>query len=158
MKASVIIKDNGLKALMKRLRDEKWSLTVGVHGAEGGELAHGEQKTTILDIATWNEYGMGVPERSFIRDWADGNEARNSQRLTKIATEVLKGAYTVEVGLLRLGALFKGEIQSRISQGISPPNADITIKLKGSSTPLIDDGQLRSSIMAKVGKGDTEND
>ena len=37
-------------------------------------------------------------------------------------------------------------MQEAISAGIDPPNAESTIKAKGSSTPLVDDGTLRQSI------------
>ncbi len=106
----------------------------------------------MIEVATINEFGLGVPERSFIRDWADQNQAKNEERLKAIGIQVLKGSYTVDVGLGRLGALFQGEIQQRISSGIAPPNAPSTIARKESSTPLIDTGQLRSSILWKVTK------
>lgn len=108
---------------------------------------------TLLEVATINEFGLGnVPERSFIRDWADQNEARNADNLRKVAAVIIRGGYTIEVGLGRLGALYQGEIQNRISAGIPPPNAPSTIQKKGSSTPLINTGQLRSSILWKLEK------
>lgn len=147
----VTIRDNGLSALTKRLKafGRGYTLTVGVHGPEG-EATDG--KTTVLEVATINEFGLGVPERSFIRDWADLNEPRNIANLRKIAGVVLRGDYSVEVGLGRFGALCQGEIQARISAGIPPPNAPSTIAKKGSSTPLIDTGQLRSSILWRIEK------
>lgn len=147
----VTIKDNGFSALAKRLKafGKGYTLTVGVHASEG-EATDG--KITVAEVATINEYGLGVPERSFIRDWYDTNEVRNRANLGKIAAVVLRGEFTVEVGLGRFGALCQGEIQARISGGIPPPNAPSTIARKGSSTPLINTGQLRSSILWKVEK------
>lgn len=170
--------DKGLKALLRRLKQERWTVTVGVHGAEGAEThrepdpepkdaptgaeraANGQQdpgrpKVTVLDVAVWNEYGTGrIPERSFIRDWADENAAKNQNALHAIAVAVYKGKYDIRTGLERLGLLFVGEIQRRISGGIPPPNAPSTVAKKGSSTPLINFGQLRSSVLHKVRKGD----
>lgn len=166
--------DKGLRALLKRLKAEKWAITVGVHGPEGAETHQQPEpppkesptdgaeepqkdapaKVTVLDVAVWNEYGTGhVPERSFIRDWADQNEQQNKDNLRKIAIAVYQGKYDIRTGLDRLGLLFVGQIQRRISAGISPPNAPSTIEKKGSSTPLINFGQLRASILHKVTKG-----
>lgn len=147
----VTIKDNGLGALTKRLKGigKGYTLTVGIHGPEGEATDGG---TTVLEVATINEFGIGVPERSFIRDWADQGEARHNEQLRQVAAVVIRGGYTVEVGLGRLGALYQGEIQARISAGIPPPNAPSTIAKKGSSTPLINTGQLRSSILWRLEK------
>lgn len=149
MATRVTIRDNGLGALTKRLKafGKGLTLTVGVHASEG-EATQG--RMTVAEIATINEFGLGVPERSFIRDWYDTNEATNRANLSKVAAAVLRGEYTPEAGLGRLGALFQGQIQARISGGIPPPNAASTIARKGSSTPLIDTGQLRSSILWRV--------
>lgn len=156
-KSQVIDRDKGLKDLMKRLGDERWTLTVGVHSAEGGEVSRdGDGKQTVLDVAIINEYGLGVPERSFIRAWADENEQRNKAKLRKIAEAVFDGKYDIRTGLERLGLLFVGEIQTRIKAGISPPNAPSTIAKKKSSTPLINLGQLWTSILSKVTQGDRE--
>ena len=54
--------------------------------------------------------------------------------------------------LQRIGLWAQSEIQQRISDGIPPQNAPYTINKKGSSTPLVDTGQLRSSISFKVVK------
>jgi hypothetical protein len=99
---------------------------------------------------------LGVPERSFIRAWADENEQRNKANLRKIAEEVFDGKYDIRTGLDRLGLLFVGKIQARIKGHIAPPNAPSTIAKKKSSTPLINLGQLWSSILSKVTQGDRE--
>ena len=147
----VTVLDKGLGRLRERLAKigRGYTLTVGIHAAEGGAEATGS-KATLLEVAVINEYGLGVPERSFIRDWADLNESKHQDDLRKIGIAVLRGDYTVDVGLGRLGALYQGEVQARISAGIPPPNAPSTIARKGSSTPLIHTGQLRSAILWKV--------
>lgn len=153
-KSKVTIKDKGLNALLKRLKDEKWTLTVGVHGAEGSakeETSGG--KLTVLDVATVNEYGLGVPERSFIRSWADETETTNAASLRKIAKTVLAGKYDIKTGLTRLGLRFVAQIQARIVAHIAPENAESTIAKKKSSTPLVNTGQLKASILSKVSSG-----
>lgn len=159
MAGKVTVKDKGLDALTKRLAEigKGYTLTVGVHGEEGGAPAKGSG-TTLLEVATINEFGLGVPERSFIRDWADASESKRKEDLRKVGQAILTGAFDVPTGLGRLGALYQGEIQNRMAAGIPPPNAASTIARKGSSTPLIDTGQLRSSILWKVTHENPEAD
>jgi hypothetical protein len=52
-----------------------------------------------------------------------------------------------------LGLLFVGQIQERIKANIAPENADSTIERKGSSTPLINGGQLWQSVKHEVVQG-----
>ncbi len=159
MASGVKVKDRGLDALTRKLAKigKGYSLTVGVHAAEGG-APHAAPEggkaapMTLIDVATANEYGINVPERSFIRDWADQHEARNRDSLRKVGITILRGTYDVETGFSRLGIVFQGEIQARIVAGIAPENAESTIKKKGSSTPLVNTGQLKASILWKVTK------
>lgn len=62
----------------------------------------------------------------------------------------LHGDHSFYKELERVGLWAQGSIQQRISDGIPPPNAESTIRRKGSSTPLIDTGQLRTSIKYRV--------
>lgn len=142
--------DKGLKALFARLANGKaLALTVGIHDTEAGGPS-GDGKLTVGEVATINEYGLGVPERSFLRAWADANEGPNLEILRRIGQAVLKGKGTARQGLDQAGLKFVGDIQARIAAGIPPANAASTIQQKGSSTPLIDTGQLRASIRHKI--------
>lgn len=108
---------------------------------------------TVADIATIHEYGLGHnPERSFIRAWADENKSANEKALIKIGQAVVEGKFTAEQGLDRAGLLFVAQIQKRIKGNIPPPLNAATIKKKKSSTPLINTGQLWTSIRHKVGE------
>lgn len=140
--------DKGYKDLVKRVFGiQKPRISVGVFSEEaehGGPLS-------VLDVAIINEFGLGnVPERSFLRAWFDENESRAYQMCQVMLTTVVQGKRTKEQALQLLAMKFVGEIQQRISQGIPPANAQSTIDKKGSSTPLIDTGQLRSSISFKI--------
>lgn len=150
MSASVRIKDKGLAALLDRLDTaaKERVLTVGVHEEEGA-ASHGE--TTVADIAAMHEFGIGNPQRSFIGAWADENEAKHADDLRKLGTALVKGTVKdAGQGFEQLGEAYVGEVQGRIAAGIDPPNAPATIARKGSSTPLIDQGVLRSSITKRV--------
>jgi len=106
---------------------------------------------TVIEVACWNEFGTDdIPARSFIRAWFDENKARIKDDLRKLMQSVVQGTRTKEQILELLAQRCVGEIQQRIADGIPPENAASTIAQKGSSTPLIDTGQLRSSVSYRV--------
>ena len=145
----IIDRDRGFKALVKRVGKMARSsgiLTVGIHDDAGttGGLA-------VATVATFHEFGLGNnPERSFLRSWFDAKQASIAKQMTQAERAVVKGLITQEQAINRLGLRFVGEIQAKIASGIPPANAPSTAARKGSSTPLIDTGQLRSSVSHKV--------
>lgn len=145
-------RDKGYAAMLKRIKSGA-TVTVGVHEAEGAMVAHGGE-ASVAEIGSFHEFGLGHnPRRSFIADWSDENKSRHEGELRKIAGAVLKGKVpSAEKGLERFGVLAKGQVQTRIRDGIEPPLDPKTIERKGSSTPLIDTGVLRSSIEFEVKK------
>lgn len=142
--------DNGYKKLFEAVfADENPIISVGVHSNEGKEKHNGETDAslTVADVAAFHEYGLGNnPRRSFIGDWFDQNQQQIMQMATKGMQQALKGSLTKQQLLARLGAMMVGGIQARMSGGIPPALTSATIARKGSSVPLIDTGQLRSSI------------
>ncbi len=144
----VIDRDRGFKRLVKGLQAQNvpQALVVGVQGKEAAEPSKDNPELTVGAVATFNELGLGVPERSFLRDWADQHKEEIQEDLRKVQRAVLAGKMTAERGLQILGLKYVGQIQTRIANGIAPPNAESTIRQKGSSVPLMDRGQLRSAI------------
>lgn len=150
----VVSRDLGARRLLKALASSG-ELTVGIHEADGAEAKDGDDggDATLIDVAIVHEFGYeegGIPRRSFIRDWVDESAAEHAEQERKIARAVVAGKLDVEQGLKRLGVLRQAEVQKRISEGIEPPLAQATIDRKGSSTPLINTGQLRGAISHKV--------
>lgn len=148
--------DRGFRDVLARL-GEKARVRVGVltdapktgDDGEGGEA-------TLLEIAGFHEFGAPgakIPQRSFIRATVDEKAAEISAAIGAQARLVVLKRMPAATAIERVGALVKGLIQQRISAGIEPPNADSTIERKGSSKPLVDTGQLRSSIAYAVVKG-----
>lgn len=106
---------------------------------------------TQVDVATWMEFGAGdVEERSFLRDTINIKHAEITSRANKEIGKVAAGKQTAAVAYDRIGADVVGMVQKRIADGIAPGNDPATIAKKGSSTPLIDSGQLRSAITHEV--------
>lgn len=153
----VVDRDRGWKKMRERAREiaKGPGVTVGVHAAEGAKAEVGRDHSaavTVLEVGFWNEFGLGVPERSFIRTWFDEAKPENLALAQQMLRRILHGSISLDDALNQMGALFAGRIQQRIAQGVPPPNAPLTIALKGSSTPLIDTGQLRQSITWKLQK------
>lgn len=146
MSLSVKDQDRGYRDLLVRLKKAKTSVSVGILQEEGAQ-EHG--KTTVLDVATYNEFGLGVPERSFLRAWFDLNHKTVREQFSKLMRKVVKGL-ELQNALDQLGLWMVGSIQKRITEHIPPPNAESTKKRKGSDVPLIDTGQLRSSVTHRV--------
>jgi len=144
-------KDNGAAALLKRMAAaaQRQGVSLGVFE---GEAPRKDDEVTNLDVAAFAEFGTATSEpRPWLSGWYDEEEARNRAALRKIGEAVIKGVIpSVNVGLDRFGLLGRGDIQQRIRAGIPPPNADVTVALKGSSTPLIDSGQFWSSVTHKL--------
>lgn len=142
-------KDKGYDALFKRL-DKAANVTVGIHSDRGSDQ---KGLLTVADIATWAEFGLGQPQRSWLRDWVTEQQGDIHKAIRSLGLAVIKGPLDAPQAIEQLGLLLKAKIQERISNGIYPENAASTIAKKGSSTPLIDTGQFRSSVDYKVNKG-----
>lgn len=116
------------------------------------------QKTgglTVLDVATWAEFGIGQPERPFIRGYVDAHRKDIEAFISKTVKGAAKSGKSKEWALERIGLYVQSGIQVFIAaqgEGTYPPNAQETIDRKGSATPLIDTGQLRSSLTYEVQK------
>ncbi len=130
------------------------ALQVGIMGSqaaqahkerqEDGAVAPGPQ--SVGEIAAAHEFGLGVPERSWLRGWFDAHQAEIREDLAKVTRGVLLGRFTREQGLEILGVKYVGQIQARMATSIPPPNAPSTIARKGSSVTLIDTNQMRSAV------------
>lgn len=145
-------KDKGARRVTRALGRGRVYTEVGIIGANADKTE--AEGITVADVATWAEFGLGQPRRSWLRDWVDQHEAEIRERIGKEIRAVIEGKRTKKQALARVGVWAVGQIQLRIANHIPPPNAPLTIARKGSSTPLIDKGQFRSSITSRVAEDD----
>lgn len=153
---SFSLKDSGRKqteALKKLARGRV--VSVGIHEAEGSEAHKGAQKATVAEVGAFHEFGLGVPRRSFIADWFDQNLDQNKATLFQILQPCIQKPTYLDTALQRFAAWAVGQVQLRIASGIEPELAESTKRQKrkhghAKDVPLIDTGQLRSSIRGKV--------
>lgn len=116
-----------------------------------------ENGTDICDIAAWNELGtVHIPARPFLRQSVDDNLSKINNFLQEKKKDLVRGINAEQV-LKEIGIFQKDLIQEKITDGDFAPNAESTVKKKGSSKPLIDTGRMRQSVnyeIKKKGSGD----
>ena len=126
-------------------RFEGLEIRAGILANEGAET-HSEG-LTVLDVASFHEFGTRrIPARSFLRGYYDERESDLDEGLDRMLASVVAGKRTAQSAGDAFGSAVVAGIQKRISDRIEPALADATIARKGSDVPLIDTGQLRSSI------------
>lgn len=137
--------------LLAALRDAP-VVAVGIQGSHAAAPKAGEGLTTA-DVAAINEFGMGVPERPFMRQTFEQRRGDLQKLGRGLGKRILDGQMDVERALKVVGVAAVGYVRATIDSGVPPPNAPSTIKQKGSSKQLIDTGQLKGSITAEVRRG-----
>ena len=135
-----------IDAVSNRLDPKGRQILVGVP-ADAGEEENG---LPIATNAFIHEFGIGVPERSFLRAPIAANMDKYKKAFDWFVKRCGDGKISIDNALGQIGFMVVGDIQSAISQGINPPNAPETIRRKKSSTPLIDTGRLRQSITFRI--------
>ena len=148
---TVVDKDHGWKALGERLDDMSRGtyVLVGIQGSEG-TAQHGADGLTNIELGTLHEFGVGVPQRSFIRTTIDDSRKHLSNLLAKLGQRVVMGELPEAAALGAVGEQAVGLIKQRIASHIPPPLAAETIARKGTDVPLIEHGTLISSITWKL--------
>lgn len=93
--------------------------TVGVHAEEGAAKAKNYEgkatDTDLLVVAFAQEYGIGVPERSFLRTWVDQNADRLKAEMTEAMRASFRGSgeeHSDDSVIKNLIAKFAGELRA----------------------------------------------
>lgn len=155
MSVAIRTRDTGMSAFLKRLTSPE--VTVGVHSADGSEVEEGSE-LTVAEIAAIHEFGLGVPERSWLRAFVDENRDQLSNMLATTALQIAKGA-NQDTAMSRFGLAVVGMVKKRIVAGIEPGLAESTklekMRVTGGNakdTPLIRFGQFISAIAHEVNR------
>lgn len=147
--------DRGFAALAKIMSGKGATLRVGFIGAKAKAAKKDGGGLSVAEVAAVHEFGLGrVPRRSMIGGWYFQNRKQILRDLELGLRAVVSGVPEDRV-LGVLGVKYQAQIQERIADGIDPPLAASTLKRKGENkaTPLIDTGQLRSSVTYEVTRG-----
>ncbi|KOY81571.1 hypothetical protein I6G82_08365 [Lysinibacillus macroides] len=153
MSVRIISSSNSIPQLINELKKlKKYEIHVGIFGSDDAEYAM---------IASVHEFGITIqkekgsiviPERSFLRSTFDEKQNEWFKFVEKQMAHVLNRRIGAKTLCERLGAKMVADVQEKLTDLDTPPNAPATIAKKGSSNPLIDSGGLRQRITYKVVK------
>lgn len=152
--------DRGWAALKRELaRQTEGGGLYGKAGVIGekGQTEHAEndgEPLTNAELGLIHEFGLGVPERSFLRAAFDRNQPKYLDNLQKLIAAVYDGKITIERALGLLSQQAASDMRNFIRERqVEPANSEATIARKGSSVPLIDSGQLINALTGAVERG-----
>ncbi len=102
--------------------------------------------TSLAEVAAYNELGTSTsPARPFMKQSFENHQAELQAACDRVNATISSGR-SAEQALQALGVAVKGLVQEEIVDGDFEPNAESTIKKKGSEQPLIDTGHMRQSV------------
>lgn len=136
--------DKLMEDLKKALQTRYTGAKAGYLKDDKGKKPYDEANPPIMeDVALWNEFGTeNIPARPFLRT-AQRKAVERGQHIVKRRMEENSD---VEQICKDLGMMMQAEIKNQITRGTFTPNAESTIKRKGSSRPLVDTGNLLQSV------------
>ena len=141
-----------LEKLLKRHKAmEGKVVAVGFpRGSEAAGLAYPDG-TPLLNVAAWNNFGTSrIPRRDFMTVGAKAMNEKTQPIAKKFVKDINSGKIDPDVVLSQMGVVAAGALQLTIRDLKEPPNAPITIRMKGSSNPLVDTGLLVQSVTFAV--------
>lgn len=134
----------GLANYLKKLAPESTGAHVKVGVLENSKYPDG---TPVPLVAFWNEYGTRTaPPRPFFRDTIEQNKKAWSDMTMR---GIARGLPVTEI-LGLVGLQMQTDVQTAIMTFTDPPNADSTIAIKGTDSPLRRTMLLYDSIKSEV--------
>ena len=161
MNVTITDRDLGWNKIKQELLAlNKKIVKVGVTAEKGKVIPKGERKrkdVRIVEYAYWNEFGVygkknwSIPPRPFVGGWADNKREDVVKTEKELFMGVSGGTIDSETAFKALGEFGRSGILAYIrDSGNFVPNAPLTIKIKGSDKPLIDEGFLLNAIAYEV--------
>lgn len=148
MPASVTFedRDRGMQRVIDEINDQGGYVDTGVQPEESEEL---------LIIAAANEFGTkNIPARPYIRGAIDHHASEIQELAVIYSGQILDGIISRYEALTLIGQYIEGVTKKFMVNLKEPPNAESTIKRKGSENPLIDKSNLLGSIRYVVKSGE----
>jgi len=154
-----VVKDTDLGFNEILRQTEKFAQTSILIGFQEGSTTktavkgHREKEggKSMPEIAFENEFGTKkIPQRSFMRTSFDENIVKIEKFIINQYKKVQDGKIDSDQASGLIGVFMVNSIKRKIRAIKTPPNSPTTIKLKGSSKPLIDFGQMIQSVTYKV--------
>lgn len=141
-------------------------VTVGVQESAKPHIDENGKALDMAGLAAIHEFGDAeIPERSFLRSTFETRDDDWEAAAEKQWLKVAQNRQTVKGMLVFMGVVMSADVKKTILAGISPALSPMTLAKRmqkgahgggaasraGSTTPLIDSGQLLASITFEVG-------
>lgn len=97
---------------------------------------------SIIDVAIYNNYGMGVPRRPFMDLATQKMQELYRTEMKALSERITAGTINIERTLNAIGMKAAEEVRKAIMDGEWEPNDPATVARKGSDRPLIDSGEM----------------
>jgi len=149
----------GIKPTVRVVRRKHKDAATVLRGIEGlhGPLRvkvgfpKGMADSDVIARAVYNNFGtIHIPPRPFMLLAWRQNFNKHREALRRAAKALIHGTMTRDQVGKRLGVMGENDVKQAITDLKTPPNAESTIRMKGSSNPLIDTGEMRQSVRYKV--------
>jgi hypothetical protein len=146
-----IDRDYGWKQAMREIHAavQRRGVRVGIVGDKAAAM-HPDAEMSVAALAQIHEFGMGVPERSFIRATMDINQKKILAEMRVLAGQVIEGKMTRKQANEILGRFIANLMRKMVAQGVPPPNSASVAKKKGHNRALVDTGTLFDAIDHEV--------
>lgn len=115
-------------------------------GKQFADFLEGKEKFSgpVAQVALWNEVGTKkTPPRPFMRKTVATKSPRWGNGLGRALRD---NHYNAHDALHVLGEVIQGQMRQSIIDFKDPPNAALTIDLKGFNDPLVDSGRMLRSV------------
>lgn len=137
---------NELNKIVKSL--DAPMVTVGIHEDEADPP---EGEINMATLGAVHEFGNDhIPARPWLQLGFESGLKDYEDIMSNGIDEVVSDGEDVTKVLHQVGVLAVGRVQEFITNLKTPANSPATIKSKGSSNPLIDEGHMRASVNYKL--------
>lgn len=128
-------------------------VSVGINREEGADRDN--RGVSVAQEAIWSEYGTkNSPPRPFMRTTYNANQSFAGDQVRSILRQIPQGGNAIAL-ITAFGNAYRDRIKGMIKGSASwaVPNSPLTIKRKGSSTPLIDTRRMLNAVKARIRRG-----
>lgn len=151
MEKSKVVRKNP-DAIKKYIRkvEELPTVAIGFPASKAGTIEYPDG-TSLIDVATWNNYGTDtIPARRFM-DVGGHRAIRETDKIRKAVIRAMASNPDLVDNLIeQTGAVGASQIKLTIRDWQDPPNASSTIARKGDNNPLVDTGLMMQSVTWEV--------
>lgn len=141
--------DKGWGAIYRKMTQGRpgTHVRIGVVGSAASQT-HTDTDLTIAEVATINEFGLGVPERSFLRSTTRKRVFQQQLKymMAQASRKVLFQGFTRAGSLVSVAEWAVQQVKETILDNVPPPQATETILKKGHDLTLRETYTLFNSI------------